>query len=104
MAIIGLLELLCWVVFIVVWFVTALASKRNLTPKHWWQAYWVRVIIFILIFLFFRSQIDSLAIRYKDLYHANLIVASIGLLLTALGIAFAIWARVNIGRNWGMPI
>jgi protein-S-isoprenylcysteine O-methyltransferase Ste14 len=28
----------------------------------------------------------------------------IGLVLFALGLAFAIWARVHIGRNWGTPM
>ena len=30
--------------------------------------------------------------------------AGIGLVLFALGLAFAIWARVHIGRNWGTPM
>ncbi len=30
--------------------------------------------------------------------------AGIGLLLFVLGLAFAIWARVHIGRNWGTPM
>jgi protein-S-isoprenylcysteine O-methyltransferase Ste14 len=31
-------------------------------------------------------------------------LASIGIALAALGIGFAIWARVYLGRNWGMPM
>jgi protein-S-isoprenylcysteine O-methyltransferase Ste14 len=30
--------------------------------------------------------------------------AGIGLVLFALGLAFAIWARLHIGRNWGTPM
>ena len=30
--------------------------------------------------------------------------AGIGLVLFALGLGFAIWARVHIGRNWGTPM
>ena len=30
--------------------------------------------------------------------------AALGLLLFALGLGFAIWARVHIGRNWGTPM
>jgi protein-S-isoprenylcysteine O-methyltransferase Ste14 len=30
--------------------------------------------------------------------------AGLGLLLFALGLGFAIWARLNIGRNWGTPM
>lgn len=31
-------------------------------------------------------------------------LAGIGLVLFAAGLAFAIWARVHIGRNWGTPM
>ncbi len=30
--------------------------------------------------------------------------AGIGLVLFALGLGFAIWARIHIGRNWGTPM
>ena len=30
--------------------------------------------------------------------------AGIGLVLFALGLGFAIWARIHIGRNWGSPM
>ena len=29
---------------------------------------------------------------------------AVGLVLFALGLGFAIWARVHIGRNWGTPM
>ena len=30
--------------------------------------------------------------------------AAVGLALFVLGLAFAVWARVHIGRNWGTPM
>jgi protein-S-isoprenylcysteine O-methyltransferase Ste14 len=30
--------------------------------------------------------------------------AGLGLALFALGLAFAIWARIHLGRNWGTPM
>ena len=30
--------------------------------------------------------------------------AALGILLFVLGLGFAIWARVHIGRNWGVPM
>ena len=32
------------------------------------------------------------------------LLAGLGLALFALGLGFAIWARVHIGRNWGIPM
>jgi protein-S-isoprenylcysteine O-methyltransferase Ste14 len=34
----------------------------------------------------------------------SLILAAIGALVFACGIALAVWARLHLGRNWGMPM
>ncbi len=34
----------------------------------------------------------------------SLILAAIGALLFASGIALAVWARLHLGRDWGMPM
>ena len=36
--------------------------------------------------------------------HSDPLRAAIGLVLFALGLGFAIWARLHIGRNWGTPM
>jgi protein-S-isoprenylcysteine O-methyltransferase Ste14 len=33
----------------------------------------------------------------------SVILAAIGAVLFACGIALAVWARLHLGRNWGMP-
>jgi protein-S-isoprenylcysteine O-methyltransferase Ste14 len=33
----------------------------------------------------------------------SLVLGVVGTLLFACGIALAVWARVHLGRNWGMP-
>src|ERR1700728_2489242 len=104
MEIIGSLEVLCWLVFVVVWFVTSFQTKRNLQPSHWWQSYWIRIVIFIILFVFFRVQIGRLVFTTYFAHSPGIPVATVGLILTALGIAFAIWARTNLGTNWGMPM
>lgn len=34
----------------------------------------------------------------------SVILAATGALLFACGIALAVWARLHLGRNWGMPM
>ena len=34
----------------------------------------------------------------------NVIIAAIGAVLSTCGIALAVWARLHLGRNWGMPM
>ena len=104
MQIIGGLEFACWITFIVVWLVSAFKAKRNLKRTYWWQSIWLRIVIFFVFYIFFWHRIVLLAESTANVLPPNIIVASIGLILTAAGVAFAIWARFYLGRNWGMPM
>ena len=54
----------------------------------------VTAISVVLLFRFFRG--GSLGVH-------SVVLGVIGAVVFASGIALAIWARVNLGRNWGMP-
>jgi protein-S-isoprenylcysteine O-methyltransferase Ste14 len=43
-------------------------------------------------------------LRSPGLAVHSVILAAIGAALFACGIALAIWARLHLGRNWGMPM
>jgi protein-S-isoprenylcysteine O-methyltransferase Ste14 len=49
-----------------------------------------------------------LLVRFGAFQHhasnTNLWLAGVGLVLFAVGLGFAIWARMHIGRNWGTPM
>jgi protein-S-isoprenylcysteine O-methyltransferase Ste14 len=104
MQIIGGLEFACWIAFVVVWLVSAFSAKRNLKNKYWWQSPWLRIVIFIVFYIFLWHRVVLLVGSTANILPPNILVAAIGLVLTAAGIAFAIWARFYIGRNWGMPM
>ena len=87
-----------WAVFIAVWFVGALSTKR--TVHRSWGSIWWRVgiaaSVIVLVNLLWGSPYITGAVPIPTL---NIV----GLILAALGIVLAIWARVYLGRNWGMP-
>lgn len=87
----------CWAVFWVYWLVAAFSMKRGHVP--WSRSIGLRALVVVLVFALFRLGIFSHPERNTDLW-----VACIGLALFALGLAFAVWARVHIGRNWGTPM
>ena len=101
---IGVLEFGCWIIFLVVWVVSAFSAKRNIRSEHWWQSPWLRIAIFILFYIFFWHRVVLLVGSTARILPPNIIVATIGLILTAAGIVFAIAARFYLGRNWGMPM
>ena len=91
-----------WVVFIVVWFISALFAKRTL---HQSLAPWLFRIIVSIALLVLLSWRGGPAPAVVALWQpwASAGVQYLGVVLAALGIALAIWARLYLGRNWGMP-
>jgi protein-S-isoprenylcysteine O-methyltransferase Ste14 len=91
-----------WIVFVVVWLALAVDTKayaqRNVS------AWAMRVLLLSGVVAFLR--IPSFGHFFARIEHAvwNPALAGIGLALVGLGIGLAIWARLHLGRNWGMPM
>lgn len=94
--------LACWMVFILVWALSALFTVPS-QGKRFGALVASRVVIALIIVVFIREVI--VANGYIGVAQtANPFAGITGVLLAALGIAFAIWARFYIGRNWNMPM
>jgi protein-S-isoprenylcysteine O-methyltransferase Ste14 len=90
-----------WLIFFVVWLIAASGAKRAVQRR---RGVWiVRLIIFIIIFFALSQRNSRVAISHARLPQTPAVQAT-GIVLTALGIAFAFWARFYLGRNWGMPM
>ena len=84
-----------WGVFWVYWLVSALGAKRGTggvrrIPLNGVTA--VAVVILVRVF------------RGGDLAVHSPVLGLIGAVLFASGLGLAVWARVHLGRNWGMPM
>jgi protein-S-isoprenylcysteine O-methyltransferase Ste14 len=86
-----------WAAFWIYWIIAAFSSKRGRIPVR--REVGIRLVIALIVLLALRAG----ALRGGSLNESPL-RAGIGLLLFALGLAFAIWARVHLGRNWGTPM
>jgi protein-S-isoprenylcysteine O-methyltransferase Ste14 len=86
-----------WGAFWLYWLVAAFSSKRG--HVLWSRELRVRVVIVVLVVLLVRLEAFRGHAVHTDAWREGL-----GLALFALGLGFAIWARVNIGRNWGTPM
>jgi protein-S-isoprenylcysteine O-methyltransferase Ste14 len=71
--------------------------KRRHVP--WSRELGIRAVIVVIVILLLRFGAFRDGAPNSDPWRAGL-----GLLLFALGLGFAIWARVHIGRNWGTPM
>ena len=89
----------CWIIFVVVWLRAAASTKRPVYRESSGERerYWFLLVIAYL--LMFKSSslpspFDWLAIPHTESS------AWIGAFLCVIGLLFAIWARVILGRNW----
>jgi len=86
-----------WAAFWLYWLVAAFSMKKGHVP--WSRGLRIRAIIAVGVILLFRLG----TLRHGGL-NSDPWRAGIGLVLFALGLGFAISARVHIGRNWGTPM
>ena len=88
-----------WLAFFVVWMLAALRTKRAAQRVEWGRrlTYVIPVLLGFALMFNDRWQIAWLDTRILPKTQ-ELAVAAIA--LTLAGMAFAVWARVHLGRNW----
>jgi protein-S-isoprenylcysteine O-methyltransferase Ste14 len=86
-----------WAAFWIYWIVAAFSMKRG--RVQWSRELRIRAVVVILAILLLRTGAFRSGHQDSDPWRAGL-----GLLFFALGLGFAIWARLHIGRNWGTPM
>ena len=86
---------LAWLVFWIYWLASAASSKEGVSGGWRTRLTGVSAVAVFLIADVIRG--GSLAVH-------SVILAAIGAVLFACGIALAVWARLHLGRNWGMPM
>jgi protein-S-isoprenylcysteine O-methyltransferase Ste14 len=86
---------IAWVLFWVYWMVSAAGVKKGSRPR---VAVFPRLLIIVLVILF-----EVLFKGHRLMVH-NPILHVVGLIMLLSGLGLAIWARIYLGRNWGMPM
>lgn len=84
-----------WIVFWVYWLASAIGVKAGRRNRRRISLTGVTALCVVLVLRVFRG--DSLTVH-------SLVLGAIGAVVFASGIALAIWARIHLGSNWGMPM
>lgn len=87
-----------WVVFWIYWIAASVGVKAGRT--RWARFASVRVAIILAVLLLLRLRV----LKGHDAVTDDPWLQGIGLAIFLLGLALAVWARIYIGRNWGMPM
>jgi protein-S-isoprenylcysteine O-methyltransferase Ste14 len=86
-----------WAVFWLYWLVAAFSMKRG--RVQWSRELRIRAVLVVLLIVLVRLGVFRGHGVDSDPWRA-----AVGLVLFALGLGFAVWARVHIARNWGTPM
>jgi len=89
----------CWLVFVATWVIGALSTKRTVYRETRAQRlrYWVWLVIACFLLLYGRRLPYPLNLRIVPAMAPPACAAAV---LCIIGLAFAFWARVTLGRNW----
>ncbi len=90
-----------WGLFWIYWLVSAFGAKPSARGQDRWlwaarAAVWIAAIVLFRVHLL-GTRVDLLGSS------ANGYAVGAGLTLFVLGLGTAVWARVHMGENWGMP-
>jgi protein-S-isoprenylcysteine O-methyltransferase Ste14 len=86
-----------WVIFWIAWIIAAFTAKAS--RGRWGRLGGARIALAIVVVFLFRANLRGGVERID-----GPVLEGIGLALWIAGIALAVWARLYIGRNWGMPM
>ena len=95
---------ICWLVFVIFWISTSMGVKKNIEENNRQSLFssWLIITTATVIFIFNITPLRYFF--YYPILPPTFFIQTIGIIICASGIAFSIWARVHLGKNWGMPM
>lgn len=86
-----------WVIFWTAWLIAAFTAKASRSGSG--RLAGSRIVLAVVVVILFRANV-----RHGSEQVDGPLLQGIGLTLWIAGLALAVWARLYIGRNWGMPM
>ncbi|HJU22776.1 MAG TPA: isoprenylcysteine carboxylmethyltransferase family protein [Casimicrobiaceae bacterium] len=94
-----------WLILFAYWAIAAIGAKRTVGTRERRKAMALRLGLIVLIVLALRVPVLRQMLRIAQSQVTNVALLNIlGVVLCGIGVALAIWARVHLARNWGMPM
>ncbi len=89
----------CWGIFIVVWLLAAIVTKRTVYRESRAQRYGYTIPILIGCYLLFRGYRLPYPFNVQIIPHTGALLVATSILCVC-GVGFCFWARAVLGRNW----
>jgi protein-S-isoprenylcysteine O-methyltransferase Ste14 len=94
---------IAWLLFVAYWWISAMGVKKNVRRRSLRREVGIRILALAVIVALVRFP-GSRAFLARASPAVNSTQAGAGLILCLAGFALAVWARLHLGRNWGMPM
>jgi len=88
-----------WIAFLVIWLIWAIRTKPTQTRESISSRLSYLVLTVAAFYAMFSGDVPQGWLRTR-LFAANIWTEVLGVVITAAGVGFAIWARVYLGGNW----
>jgi protein-S-isoprenylcysteine O-methyltransferase Ste14 len=96
-----LVILCCWAAWLVYWVVMAFSSKRTIERGGFFGYRLVGILVVVGLLVVGRlSNVHA----QTQLWQSSLAAGVVGDCLVLAGVAFTVWARVVLGRNWSAEV
>jgi protein-S-isoprenylcysteine O-methyltransferase Ste14 len=97
-----LIATLIWVFFWVYWFISAWIMRSPLKRR---QSRWSLILVVLVCgFWILYSSVSNSDFLIQKAIPNSLVTGLSGTIITLLGVGFAVWARVHLGKYWSsMP-
>ena len=92
---------LCWLAFFASWAVSVMVFRSTGRRYYSPLARGARLLLLVAIMIGLRFAGRAPLQSFRSF---GVAAAAAGVALCVVGLAFAVWARITLGRNWGMPM
>ena len=89
----------CWILFSVIWLVAAFWTKQSVYQQRGRHLLRYTIPLLVGAYLIFKGRRLSDPLGSRVIPHVDA-VAWVGVALCIAGLAFCVWARFTLGRNW----
>jgi protein-S-isoprenylcysteine O-methyltransferase Ste14 len=89
----------CWILFAVIWLVAAFWTKQSIYQESRVQRLGYVIPLLVGGYLVFKGRRLSDPLDLRVIPHVDAL-AWTGVVLCIAGLAFCVWARFTLGRNW----
>jgi protein-S-isoprenylcysteine O-methyltransferase Ste14 len=90
-----------WGIFWVYWLISAFGAKESTAGS--WRARWrTRPVGLLIVGL---GILTGRVLKANNSFTVHIpALQAVGVIVFLSGLALAVWARIHLGRNWGMPM